>query len=232
MTLSSQESIRHAAADEQAVDARHQVLQRVHLAADLGAAENGDEGRLGRAQEASEGLDFADDQPPRRLALEDRRYAGDGGVRAMNRAERIGNVGVGQRRQCGGEFRLIGGFGVVIAEVLEQTDLPGGERPARCARGLSDAVGRKTDLAAHQLAKGGSHGPKAELGLRLAFRAAAVRGQEQRSAGPGELRERRQRGLESRRVSDTAFGQRNVEIDAYEDARALEVAEIEIFQLE
>ena len=34
--------VRHAAADQQAVDARQQALQGVHLAADLGAADDGD----------------------------------------------------------------------------------------------------------------------------------------------------------------------------------------------
>ena len=120
----------------------------------------------------------------------------------------------------------------MVAEILQQADLSRRQRAAGGAGRLSDAVGGEADLSSHQLAECRGDRPQAELRLRLALRPAAVGGQQQCRAGLGQLRDRRQRCLQPSRVSNPAVGQRDVEVDTNEDAYALEVAEIQIFQRE
>ena len=204
----------------------------VHLAADLGAAEDRHEGRLRLAEEPAEGGDLLHDESPSRLALQKLRHAGYRGMCPVHRAEGVGHIDVSQCREGGGEARLVGGLGVVVAEILQQTDLAGAERCAGGASLPAHTIAGKEHLPAEELGESRGNRPETEFRFGLALRTAAVRDQQKSRAGVGELSQRRQGGLEPGGVGNSTFGQRHIEIDAHENANALERGEIEIFQCE
>ena len=117
------EGVGHAADDDERVDLVEQVVDDVDLAGDLRAADDGDEGLLGRFERLAEIGDFLFHQQAGDGGLEEVRDAFGGGMGAMRGAEGVVDVDLGQRGECFGEGRIVGFFFGVEAQVFEQQHL-------------------------------------------------------------------------------------------------------------
>jgi hypothetical protein len=93
IALGGEEREAHRPADHQRVDHLEQRLDHTELVGDLGAAEHGHEGVLGRVAQAEEDLDLLLQQPPHRRRHVLRR-PDDRRVRAVRRPEGIVDVAV------------------------------------------------------------------------------------------------------------------------------------------
>ena len=142
------------------------------------------------------------------------RHADRGRVRAVRGAERVVDVGVGQRRVAPGELRVVLRLAGLVADVLEHHEIavrhvvqrsapactsapsssPGGRRPARSDSSGSRSFGRPRCAASTQ--------PRAVRAQPL---------------------DRRQRGPDARVVGDAIAVQGDIEVHPDEDALALDV---------
>ena len=127
------------------------------------------------------------------------------GMRAVRRAERVVHVEVG-------EARKLPRVGVVVRR------LPGPE-----AGVLEDGQGRgrvvERDLAVEELREPLGDGPKRVSRIRLAFRAPEVRAEDRsRDGAIEEELDGRERGPDARVVGNRSLLERDVEVDADEDA--------------
>ena len=115
----------------------------------------------------------------------------------------------------------------VEAEVLEQQDLAGLERGGGGLGDGADAILGEGDGAAQQALELGGDGAQRELVDALAVGTAEVRHQDDAGAGVQDVADARERRLDALGVRDGArllvLG--DVEVDAHEDALAVEVAE-------
>ena len=146
-------------------------------------------------------------------------------VRPVRRPERIVHVEIGERGECGRESRIVLLFLGVEAEVLEKD-----HAAARTVDHLHGILRRRADAVVDEL-----HGPseqlrevtcdgrQAELRVRLSLRPTEMAGEDDGGAAIERVSNRRQRRRDPRVVGDPAVLQRNVEVDANEDALALEV---------
>jgi len=217
----AEERVRHRAADAEGVDAAEEVLDDADLVRYLGAAEDGDERRLGRAEEAREELDLAEEEEARRLLAEVLRHARGRRVRAVGGTERVVHVDVRQTRERPGEARVVRLLLGVEAEVLEQDRAVGpADEPLRR---VADAVGRERDAPVEHLSQILADGRERQLGARLALRAPEVR----RDHGPAAVVEHEtdgwQSGVDPGGVGDAAVGERDIQVGADEDALAPDV---------
>ena len=118
VALRVQEGVGHAAADQQQVHAREQVLQHAELARHLGAANHGGKRARGVVERVAE---------RRQLLLHEqpgdggqvRGHAHGRGVRAVRGAEGVIHVEIAQGGQSAGEGRVIGFLLGVEAQVLQ-----------------------------------------------------------------------------------------------------------------
>ena len=141
--LRLQERVRHAAADQQLVDAREQVLDDVDLARHLRPADDGDERPLRVPERLAQVVELLLHQEAgRRLRHEARDPLGRR-VGAVRAAERVVHVDVRQRGELLGERGIVLFLGGVEAQVLEQEDAAGRERrrPPGSAGGPDAVVG-------------------------------------------------------------------------------------------
>ena len=141
----------------------------------------------------------------------------------MRGPERVVDVDVGVRGEGRGEGRIVGLFLGVEAEVLEHEHLA---RPQALDRVLGpdpERVAGDRDVPAHQLGQDLPDRPQAQPVLDLAVRPAEVAGQDDRRPGVEERVDGRDGGPDARVVGDPAVGQRDVEVDANEDAFAGDV---------
>src|SRR5919198_706424 len=162
--LHGQEREGHRAADEDRVRPLEERLQHADLVRHLRAADDGHE-RAGRIlEDPGERLDLALQQQAGRT----RQQAGDAlgrRVRAMRRAERVVDIGVGERGQPLGQLGVVLRLARLEADVLEHHDV---------AVGHVIEVLCKRHLGAQQLAE--PLGYRAQRELRVAsLRAAEVR---------------------------------------------------------
>ncbi len=117
------EGVSHAADDDQRVDLVEQVVDDVDFAGDLGAADDGDEGLLGRFERLAEIGDFLFHQQAGDGGLEEVRDAFCGGMGAVRGAEGVVDVDLGQRGESLGEGRIVGFFFGVVAQIFKQQHL-------------------------------------------------------------------------------------------------------------
>ncbi len=117
------EGVSHAADDDERVDLVEQVVDDVDLAGDLGAADDGHEGLLGRFERLAEVGDFLFHQQAGDGGLEEMGDAFGGCVGAVRGAECVVDVDLGERGQRLGEGRIVGFFFGVVAQVFEQQHL-------------------------------------------------------------------------------------------------------------
>jgi len=123
---------------------------------------------------------------------------------------------VGQRRVASGQRRVVLGLARLEADVLEHHDV---------AVGNIVEVGRERDVGVEQLAQPGRDGRQGVVEVP-ALRPPEVGGQEEPRAAAAQLLQGRQGGPDPRVVADDAVAQRDVEVDADEDALAGQVAEV------
>ena len=98
VTERAQEREGHAAADDERVDLREQVLDERDLVGDLGAAEHGDQRPRRGLEDAAQRLQLAPHEQAGRGRLQVARDGRDRGVGAVRGREGVVDVEVGQRR--------------------------------------------------------------------------------------------------------------------------------------
>ncbi len=148
MPEGDEKRIGHAAADEDGVDPREQMLDEAELVGDLGAAQHGHEGTLGALEDAPEGLELARHEKTRRCGMQD---AGDplrGGVSAMGGGEGVIHIDVGQGGEPAREAGIVGLLLGVKAQVLEQHHLARLEGGRGGLHLGPDAIGQERNGAA------------------------------------------------------------------------------------
>ena len=217
VALGLEERERHAAADDQRIGLLEQVLDHGQLVGDLRAAEHGHERALGIVDRAAERgqLLLHEEAAVRGQIVRD---AGGGGVGAVHRAERVGNVHV----RHGG--KLFGKFGVVLllarikARVLQQQHLA---RPERGGLGLgvgADGILGKLDRFSEQLGKADGDAAERQVGLGVGvlFGLAEMGADDQRGAVVEQVLDRGQSGADALVVGDLVgrLVQRHVEVHA------------------
>ena len=221
-----EERVGHRAADDQRIDAADHVLDHVDLVRHLRAAEDDDEGTVRLLERVAEIFQFALHQQTGRRTLHEVRDALDRCVRAMRGTERVVHVAVGERGERLSELRIVFFFFGVKAQVLEEHDF----RSARLVRVgdralcfAADAIGREQHGLADKLRQPIRDRPQAHLGIWLAFRPAQMAREHDRAPVIERVLNRRQRLADPRVVADATRFEGHVEIDADEDALALEV---------
>ena len=218
-----EKGVRHAPADEHAVDQRQQVEQRVDLAADLGAADDQHEGSRGIVEQPAELPQFAVQQQsaegPIHLVADGRGRC----VSAVRGAEGVVHVDFAQGRKLGCERRIVALLAGVEPEVLAQAD----GAVAKSGRGLPggrpDAVRREGDSTVEYLCQRFGHRAQAELGVDPAAGPAAVGEQHHPGAGIAEGADRRRGFPQPGCVQHLPVRHGNVEVDPYGDSPAAEV---------
>ena len=145
-------------------------------------------------------------------------------VRAVRRAERV--VDVARRRAPRAPSRTPASF--FSSSGWKRRFSSSTTHAGRCAHVdacalVADAVGRERDRPAEQLRQAIGDRPQAQLRFDLALRPAEVAGEDDRRALLERVLNGRQRRLDARVVADDAVLERDVEVDADEDALALEI---------
>src|ERR1022692_353229 len=224
MSLSLQESVGHAAADNERIDLVHQVPDHADFVANLGAAEDRHKRRLGMLQRVAQIPQlFLHKQASRRLRHE-LRNTHSGCLPPMRRAERIIHVEVRQASQLLGELLVVRFFFGVKPQILQQQGLTLFQLRGHLLRLRSHAVGPEAHvLAASQLfvehhAQPFRHRLQTHLQVGLAFRPAQMRSQNQSRAVAQRVLDGGQRFADARIVHNASVFQRNIEVDPHEDA--------------
>ena len=146
----------------------------------------------------------------------------------MRRAERVVDVVLGQVRQLPGELLVVGFFFGVEAQVLEQQRLALFQLRRDFLGFRADALGTEADvLAARQFlveqhAQPLGHRLQTHLGIGLALGPAQVRSQNQARPVAQRIFDGGQGFADAGIVHDAPVFQRHVEIDAHENAVAVE----------
>ncbi len=223
-TLGFFEGVGHAAADEHDIGDFHQVLDDFDLVADFCAAENGDEGTRGIGDGSAEVGEFLFHQQAGGGLPDEASDADDGGMGAMSGAEGIANeqaiAKLGELLREG--FVVLFFFGVE-AHVFEKEDAAVGEGSAFGFGVGADAIVCEGDWAFQELFEFFCGGREGILGIRATFRPAQMRGEDEASTFlDGEAKSGKS-FADARVVGDDAVFERDVEVDADEDALAVEV---------
>ena len=138
--LGLEEGIGHAAADDQGVDLGQQVFDHLDLVADLGAAEDGDEGARRVGQGLAEVAQLLFHQVAGRRRAQQPGHALGGGVGAVGGAEGVVDIEVGQAGQLPAEIGIVGFFSGMEPQILQQQDLA----VAKGCGQVLDGVGRRS----------------------------------------------------------------------------------------
>src|SRR5581483_5337562 len=222
----------HRPPDQQGVDALDERADRGELVGDLRAPQHGHVRPLRLLEQPRERRDLPLEEPAGRhgsSALEEqRRERGHRRVGAMDGPERVVDVDVGQRREAGGEGRVVRLLAGVEAQVLEEDDLTWPQlRAPPLDRSVQDPVGGLVaDGPAQKLAEPPGDGGQSRLLLDLPLRAAEVGRHHQGGPAADEFLERRQAGPDPGVVRDRSLGEGHVVVDANEDALPRDVAEV------
>jgi len=226
LALGEKERVRHAAAQDQDVDLRQEVVDDADLVRDLGPAQDRRERPPRILEETAEHLDLTFHEEPG-VGRQDLGDADRGCVCAMGCPERVVDVDVGVGGELRGECRVVLLLRGMEAEVLQEDRLA----RAHSLHGILGAGAKRVTgdghIATKELRQALADGPQPQAVLDLPIRASEMTGEDDLGAVGEEARDRRQGGPDPGVVGDLAVGQRNVEVDAHEDAlaRGVEVAD-------
>ena len=169
--LSGGEGVGHAAADDDGVGDLQQVVDDADLAADLAAAQNGDQRTLGVGQRAADDLQlFLNEETGHGGQVVG--HTGGGGVGAVNGAEGVGDVDAvcaGQIGQCLGKGGIVLLLALLKAQVLQQHDLTGLKGGGLGLGVLAHHIAGENDALAQQLLQTFGHRGQAQLRLDFAL---------------------------------------------------------------
>jgi hypothetical protein len=222
-TLCEQEGVGHAAADGQAVQPGHQVLQQVDLGRDLGAADDTHHRPRRVAQRPVQVLQLRlhgqagiGGQAPR--------HALGGGVGPVGGGEGVVDIEVAEARQPPHERRVVRLFARVVAQVLQQNH-PAVGQGGHVGLGLgADAVSGEGHRHLQQLRQGLDDGRQAHPRDTLALGPVEMGDQHHLGAALAQIADGRRGRPQPAVVGHPASGHRHVEVDAHQDAPAAEVA--------
>ena len=196
MALGREEGEHHAAADEEPVDARQEVLDDAELVADLRSAEHDRVGTLGLLGEAVEDLDLLLDEEAgsRRQDLGE---VVDARLLAVHDAEAVRHERVAELSELRGERAalrvVLRRLARVEPEVLDDRDVAVLEGRDRLVGGLAHGVARERDRLAEQLRQSLCDRLEAVLRVGRAVGAAEVRADDDAGALVDEGVERGER---------------------------------------
>src|SRR5215207_1589483 len=220
-----QEGVRHPAADDEGVDPRDEVLQKIDLGRDLGPAHDRDERARRRLEALREGIELG----LQGAAGIGREQVGEPlgrGMRPVRRREGVVDVDVAELRQRLRETAVVLLLAGVEAGVLEQKDIAFLHGRDGLGRRFADAILGEGHRAPEHVRKG--CGDRLQGLLRVAPLRSAEMGQEDDLAAlVGGLLDGRDHALEAGPVGDAPVLHRHVEVDADENALALEIGAVE-----
>ena len=219
--LGTEEAEAHGATDQDLVGDLQEALEHPDLVGDLGPAEDDAERALGVVAHRRQLAHLPFEEQPC-VAGEVVRHALGRGVSAVSRPEGVVHVDLGQGGQAGGQLWVVGGLPRLEAAVLQQHDVPGrialDQPPHLRPRDARSEVNVHLEQGCQPRRQQG-HGQ-----LRLAvLRAPEMRDQDRHRAAFAQQLDRRQRRPDPGVVGHEAVVQGDVEVDAYEDAPALDV---------
>src|SRR5208282_4974903 len=226
--LRLEESVGHTSADNENVNFAEQVLDDSDFVADFGAAQNGDERALGVLQDAAQILQLLFHEQSGGGFLYEPGDANRGSVGPMGGAEGIIDVELGELCELLGKILVILFFFGVEAEVLKQQGLAFLELERHLFGLGPDALGAEADVfAARQFlvehhAETLGDGFETQLWIRLAFGTAQVRREDEARAVTQSVLDGGQGFADAGVVHDAAVVERDVEVDAHEDATIVE----------
>eukprot|EP00754_Rhynchopus_humris_P015103 Rhum_TRINITY_DN14425_c8_g1::Rhum_TRINITY_DN14425_c8_g1_i1::g.90072::m.90072 len=226
VALRLQERVRHGTADQDLVAHLDEVVEEEDLVRDLGAADDGDERTLRRAQGGGEVVDLLLDQVPARTEPEHLRHARHRRRVAVRGAERVRHEHVAVRREHGRHLQALGlllrALVLVEAQVLEKQHLAGAQLRGEAAR--VEAVLGEADRLAQELGEAVCDGAERELGLEaVLLRTSQVRHQHQAAAACEHAADGRQGAADAQVVLDASLADGHVEVHTHEDAASLHV---------
>ena len=212
MALGEEEREAHRAADQHDVGPVQERVEHPELVGDLRAADDGDQGAGGVAQDAAQRLDLALQQQPGRA----RQPGGDavvGGVGAVRRPEGVVDVDVPERGVARRQLRAVLRLAGEEADVLDHDHGRLGQRRV--------GLGHERHVHAEQLAHAGGDGRQREA--RVGALGPAEVGEEHELGGAAlpQRPQRRKRRPDPRVVGDRDGRpglERDVEVDAHDDA--------------
>jgi hypothetical protein len=217
--LGGEEAEAHRSADEHSVRELQKPLHDADLVAHLGAAEHHAEGTDGIVADGGQLSHLALEQQAG-VGWQQVRYPLGGGVSAVGGAEGVVHVQIGQCGKPPRQLGIVAGLTGLEAAVLEHQHLPGTELSRQALRLGAHHRRRQRDLRAQQLPQPNrdrSH-RKRRIG---SLRPPQVRDEHQRRFALAQQLDGRQRGANPRLVLDLSIGERDVEVDADENAPAL-----------
>ncbi len=195
------------------------------LVAHLRPAQHGDE-RPGRILEhVAKRADLAVEQPPGGPLRDESGHPLGRGVRAMGGPECVVDVGVGQLGQRAGELRIVLRLPRLVADVLEHEDVPGAQVLRIGPHVLADHRRGERDVGAGQLGQAIGGRAHREAGIAV-LRAPEVGDEDDPGTALAQPLDRRQGGPDPGVVRHLALVQRNVEVDADEDAPAVQLTQV------
>ena len=222
--LGFEEGEGHPAADDEHVNFTYQIADDVDLVADLGAAQDGDKRPLWMLQRFAQVLEFLLHEKPGGGLLHKLGYADGGGVSPMCRAEGIVDVVVGQAGKLFRKLLVIGLFFGMKTKIFQQQGLALFQFSRHLFGFWSNAIGTEADvLAGGQIlvqkhAQAFGHRFEAHLGIGLALGAAEMGDQDQSGAVAQGILNGRQSFADASVVHDAAVFERDVEVNAHQDA--------------
>ena len=233
LTLSVEEGVGHASADDDGVGLGWAVVEKVvddaDLVGDLGSADDGDEGLVGFSEGFAEIFEFLLHEQAGCGDLDEVGDAFGGGVSAVGAAEGVVDVDVAERGELFCEGGVVGLFFGVEAEVFEQERLAGFEVGGHLAGNCADAVGREcyvlvvAEDVIEQAAKVSDEGAKAHGLDGFAFGAAEVRTEDDLGFVAEGVLDGGESLADAGVIGDDAVLEGNVEVDTDEDALVGEI---------
>src|ERR1019366_8578130 len=209
-------------ADDERADLLEQRFDHGDLVAHFRAAEHSDVRLLRRRDDLAERSDLLLEEKGAAPIAEQLREPVHARVRAMDRAERVVDIDVGELRQLAAEGLVVLLLFRMEAEVLEQTD-------AAAAKVVDDLLGRVADavlgerhVLAEELGEPGGRGLETVLRIGALLRAAEVAGADEPRTPLERVLDRRQRFADARVVGDLAAFEGHVEVDAQKDPLVLD----------
>ena len=225
--LGLHEGVRHAAADDQLVDAIQQVLQHGQLGAHLGATNHGGHRLFRTAEHLLQRFDLTLHEEAKSLVL--REETGNHrcrGVGAVCRAERIVDVEVPILGQLAGKELIPGLLLSVEAEVLQDGNLTGSEGLRHLQGLVAHAVGSELHRTAEVALQRRDDVAKGQVGIGSLW-TTEVAHQDHAAPRVEHMLDGRQGGADARVVGHSSaavlgrLGHRNVEVNADQGAHAV-----------
>ena len=173
VALGDEESIGHAAADDEHVDLVEKVVDNADFIGYLCAAEDSDEGSLRILKSAAHELDLLLNEE----AADCRQIVGNagcGGVSSVSRAESVIYIDVRKGGESLRECGVVLGLFRVEADVFKEHDFAVLEVCGKLFCAVADNILSHLDILTEKLGKSCSYGSKGELGLELALRSAQM----------------------------------------------------------